>query len=112
MQLIKAVNQLVAFLLEIGMLISFGMWGFHGETSVGKRYLLGLGLPLLAAVLWGIWAAPKSSYRLDLPYRLLFSLTLFALSALTLHRLGHTSWAVLFATLAISSAMVELITGP
>ena len=107
-QVIIALNQLIAFVLEIGMLISLGIWGFHGEQSTGEKYLLGLGLPLLVAGVWGIWAAPRSAYRLALPYRLLFSFTLFALTAFLLYRLGHGTVAIVFVIFALLSALVEL----
>jgi hypothetical protein len=109
MQFIKIGHQLVAFLLEIGMLISLGIWGFHGEKSTGLKYVLGTGLPVVAAGLWGILAAPRSSYRLDLPYRLLFSLALFGLAAFLLHRLGHTTLAIVFASVAVVSIILELV---
>ncbi|AUD06389.1 YrdB family protein [Spirosoma pollinicola] len=109
MQLIKLLHQLVAFLLEIGMLIILGMWGFQGEKSIVEKYLLGLGLPLLAATLWGILAAPKSANRLDLPFRLLFSAMAFGLAAFLLYRLGHTRLAVAFACIAVVSVLLELV---
>lgn len=100
---------MIAFLLEIAMLISLGMWGFHGDKSIFEKLLPGLGLPILAAVLWGILAAPKSGYRLDLPYRLLFSFALFCLAAFLLYRLGHTTLALTFAGVAIISTLLELV---
>ncbi|ADB38235.1 YrdB family protein [Spirosoma linguale] len=109
MQLIKATHQLIAFLLEIAMLISLGMWGFHGDKSTLEKLLPGLGMPLLAAILWGVLASPKSSYRLDLPYRLLFSFTLFCLAAFLLYRLGHTTLALVFVGIAIISTLLELV---
>ncbi|GAB3012702.1 YrdB family protein [Spirosoma pulveris] len=109
MQLVKALHQLIAFLLEIAMLITLSMWGFHGVKSTVAKWLPGLGLPILAAILWGILAAPKSSYRLDLPYRLLFSFTLFGITSFLLYRLGHTTLAILFIVLAVLSTLLELV---
>lgn len=108
MQHIKLIHQLVAFLLELGMLVTLGMWGFQGERSTLEKYLLGLGLPLFAAVLWGVLAAPKSANRLKLPYRLLFSGTLFLLSTFLLYRLGHTKLAFFFAGVAVVSISLEV----
>lgn len=109
MQLVKLIHQLVAFSLEIGILITLGMWGFHEGKFILTKYLFGLGMPLLAACLWGIWAAPKAAYRLQLPPRLLFGLTLFALAAFLLYRLGHLTAAIAFICVAILSALLEWI---
>ncbi|GAB3786664.1 hypothetical protein GCM10028818_50270 [Spirosoma horti] len=109
MAFLKAIHQLVAFLLEMAMLISLGMWGFQGGRSIGLKYLMGLGLPLLAAGLWGVLAAPRSAHRLGLPYRLLFSLALFGLAAALLDKLGYTRLAFVFAGVALISALLELV---
>lgn len=109
MAFLKVIHQLVAFSLEMIMLISLGMWGFHGDKSTGLKYLMGLGLPLLAAGVWGILAAPRSSRRLDLPYRLLVSLALFGLAATLLHKMGYTRLALVFAGVAVISALLELL---
>ncbi len=109
MQLIKLLHQLTAFLLEIGMLIALGMWGFQSDRSTLEKYLLGLGLPLAAVTLWGVLAAPKSAHRLDLPYRLVFSILLFELAAFLLYRLGHIKLAIAFGCLAVVSVLLELV---
>ncbi|AKD55583.1 YrdB family protein [Spirosoma radiotolerans] len=109
MAFLKVIHQLVAFSLEIAMLISLGMWGFHGDKSTGLKYLMGLGLPLLVAGLWGVWAAPRSSHRLELPYRLLFSLTLFGMAAASFYKMGYPRLAYVFAGVAVISALLELV---
>jgi hypothetical protein len=109
MQLIKMAHQLVAFLLEIGMLLALSMWGFQNRQSIVEKYVVGIGLPVLAACLWGVLAAPRSAYRLDLPFRLLFSLPLFGLAAFLLYRLGHSTMAILFASVSVLSAILEFI---
>ena len=111
MQFVKLIHQLVVFLLEIGMLIILGMWGFDGQKTTLEKYGLGLGAPLLAACLWGIWAAPKSAYRLDLPYRLGLGVALFGLSAFLVYRLGHPKAALAFAITAITSALFDWFFG-
>ena len=50
-------NLTLRFLLELAALIGFGYWGW-GAAAGPLRWLLALGLPLLAAVLWGTFAVP------------------------------------------------------
>jgi hypothetical protein len=50
-------NLTVRFLLEIAMLIIFGYWGWllNGDW---ERWSGAIGLPLIAAALWGIFRIP------------------------------------------------------
>lgn len=64
MALARSLNLAVAFLLELCLLAALGVWGF--TTVQGwPRIVLGLAAPLLAAVVWGIFLAPKASRPLD-----------------------------------------------
>ncbi len=51
-------NDVVAFFVEILALVLLSWAGFSAGGALG--WLLGLGLPLLAAILWGLFAAPKA----------------------------------------------------
>jgi hypothetical protein len=50
-------NLAVRFLLELAALYAFGYWGW-GKNEGFLRYLLVIGLPLLAATLWGVFRVP------------------------------------------------------
>ena len=50
----------VAFASELAALAALGGWGFSASASPLPRLLLGLGTPLAAAVLWGVFAAPHA----------------------------------------------------
>jgi hypothetical protein len=54
-------NLTVAFLLELCALAALGYWGFRTASGPAAKAALGIGAPLLAAVLWGLFAAPSSS---------------------------------------------------
>lgn len=109
MQLLKGLNQVIYFSLELCMFVSLGYAGFHNSQHPYGKYLMGIGLPLLAATLWGIFAAPRSAYRLDFPYRSLFALTLFGFTALLLYRSGHPRLAIVFGLLALASELTALV---
>ena len=63
----RAVNatDVLAFLVELAALAVLCAWGFHVGSSTPVRLLLGLGLPLVAALVWGLFAAPRARY--DVP---------------------------------------------
>ena len=96
---LKSINLAVAFFLELAMLGSFGYWGFHtGKTTILK-VALGIGVPLLAVVIWGIFMAPNSSTRLEgaAYYAVYFSLFILAAGALFLA--GQPTLGIVFSIL-------------
>lgn len=108
MQLLKGLNQILYFLLELGMLGSFGYAGFHSTQHPYGKYIIAIGLPLVAATLWGLFAAPRSGYRLDFPYRSLFALTMFGLAFFLLYRTGQTRLAIMLGMLALASELTAI----
>lgn len=109
MNILKTFNLVVAFALELAMLVSLGYWGFYGENNIFIKFLLGIGTPLLAAVLWGIFAAPMSQYRLSLVPRLVFELAVFGIAALALYKSGQPALAIAFGVVAIISQTMAMI---
>lgn len=53
-------NLALRFVLELGGLFAFGYWGWTQHTGA-LRFLLGIGLPLLAVVIWGTFRVPADS---------------------------------------------------
>jgi hypothetical protein len=82
MQALRVVNLTVAFLLELAVLIALCYWGF--QLSGAVRFVAGLGAPILFAVLWGLFAAPKASVPLHGVANATFQITWFACGAAAL----------------------------
>lgn len=53
MIVIESLNLLVRFVLELCMLASVGYWGFKTGDGAAMAALLGVGGPLVMAVVWG-----------------------------------------------------------
>ncbi len=53
------INLLVRFLMEIAAVIVVGMWGWHMGTNTWEQYLLAIGLPVIAATIWGVFRIPN-----------------------------------------------------
>ena len=49
------INLALRFLLELAAIFTFGFWG-HSQAGGGTGVLLAVLLPLLFAVLWGVFA--------------------------------------------------------
>ena len=109
MQTGKAINLVAAFFLEIAMLIALGYVGFQYPENIILKYLLMILLPLIAAILWGIFAAPKSRLRLQQPYRMFFAMIIFGVAVFLLYRSGITTVAVVFGILVLINQLLLLI---
>jgi Protein of unknown function (DUF2568) len=60
-------NLALRFVLELAGLAAFGYAGFAVPDGLALKVLLGLGGPIIAAVLWGVFASPRA--RVPLPGR-------------------------------------------
>ncbi|MDQ1147513.1 hypothetical protein QE429_004340 [Bacillus sp. SORGH_AS 510] len=93
MEVLKAINLGIRFTLEIVVLIILGYWGFHVSQSTVINIVLGIGAPMIAAVIWGMFGAPKAPYTLSsMPFLMLeiviFGLPVIILFFLNKHTLG------------------------
>jgi hypothetical protein len=68
----------IRFLAELGMLLCLGVGGWQRGDGVPVSVLLGIGLPVVAAAVWGRWVAPRAVRRLSDPARLTVEVVLFA----------------------------------
>ncbi|HEX5368057.1 MAG TPA: YrdB family protein [Dehalococcoidia bacterium] len=73
MSVVRAVNDLVRFLLELCAVAAAGYWGFGIADGV-FAWLLGIGAPVLIIALWGALVSPKAEARLPDPPRLIIEL--------------------------------------
>jgi hypothetical protein len=100
--ILKGLNLLVRFLLELCMLAAVGYWGFKTQSGWGMKILLGIGLPVLIAVLWGMFMAPRATRPLSGAPRLALELVLFSSGAVALFASGKPAlgWAYTIALVA------------
>ena len=89
------------FLVEMGALLSFGYWGYRLEAGWIIRILATVGLPVLAAVFWGAFVAPKASIPVSPPARAALQLIVFMLAAAALYFSGRPKWAMIYGFTAL-----------
>ena len=107
--MLRSLNAALMFLLELGMLAGFGAYGLASGKPSGARWVLGLGLPLVAVALWSYWAAPRSTHRLAGASLVAFRLVLFELAALAVQRAVSTRLGICFAVVALLNQALALI---
>jgi hypothetical protein len=54
---VRAANLVLRFLLEVAGLIAMSWWGFHAAEGA-MAAVLGIGVPLAAAIAWGTFRIP------------------------------------------------------
>ena len=107
---LRSVNLVVRLLCELALLVALAVWGFQAGSGLAGDLVLGLGAPLLAAVVWGLWVAPASRRRLADPARLLVEVLLFAAGMLALVVAGFPLVAVGFAAVvAVNMALDRVL---
>lgn len=101
--------RIVRFALEIIALVTVAVWGFTVDAVSGLGIVVGLGAPLLLAVLWGLFVAPRARWFGPLPARLVVEVVVFGAAVWALADLGHPGWAaVLAAVMVVDGAIVHL----
>lgn len=98
---LHAFNEGLAFLLELAALAFLAWWGWSGGEGVALRLPLAVAAPAAAAVVWGLFAAPRARFRVPLAGVLCVKALVFGAAALALLGLGRPLWAVSFAAVAL-----------
>ena len=101
-------NLALRFLLEVAALVAIGYWGFSQHSGIW-RFLLGIGLPVIAAAAWATFAVPDDPSRsgkapVPVPgvLRLVLELSLFGVAAWALYDASSTMLALILAIITIA----------
>lgn len=97
-------NAALRFALEIAALVAMGYWGWSQHEGAA-RWLWALGLPLVAAALWGIFRVPgdPGDAPVAIPgiVRLLFEVLFFGGAVWLLAQAGRPNWALALGVLLV-----------
>ena len=92
------VNLALRFILELVAIASIGYWGWHAYDGTWQ-IVMGLGLPLLAAVIWGTFRVPNDPGHAPVQVpgfiRLVLELLILYAGAWALHIVGHSTAGLL-----------------
>jgi len=107
---LRAANLAAKFALELAAIASFAYWG--GTVGSGAvSVAVAVAAPLIAILLWGRLAAPRSSRRLPTAARVPFELGVFALAALALSTAASAAAGIAFASAAVVNAVLLSVFG-
>jgi hypothetical protein len=106
LEMIKGANLALRFLLELCALGALGYWGFTAGGGLPARLGLGIGAPVAAAIVWGMFVAPRAPVQLPGPVNVLLQVLVFGLAAVSLAATGHRTLAWVFGALVVVNALL------
>jgi hypothetical protein len=104
------VNDVVAFFVEVAVVVLLAVAGFGYDGSRVAAVLLGVGLPLVAVALWGAFAAPRSRFR-NAALRLVVKMVVLGAGVVAAFVVLPTVWAAVFATVVVVNLLLMYV-GP
>lgn len=111
MEVIKWANLALRFLLELFALVALGYWGFHANRGTLLKFGLGIGAPLVAALVWSVFGAPKSDHHLTGWWYLLLEIGVFGSAAVGLAAASQTTLAEVFAVVVVINGVLMRVLG-
>jgi hypothetical protein len=108
---VRAVNLGLRFILELCALAALAYGGWHVAGPLWLRILVAVGLPLVAALVWARWVAPRASHPLPDPLRLIPEWLVFGGAAVALAATGHPVLAIVLAVLAAGNRLALHLLG-
>jgi hypothetical protein len=102
-------NEGSAFLLEVAALAMLAWWGATGRASVALAVLFGAGAPLAAAIVWGLFAAPRAKIRLPMAGIVAIKALVFGAASAALWGLGWQRLATTFGAIAFANTVIAAV---
>jgi hypothetical protein len=103
-------NDAVAFVVEIVVLGLLAAVGWQADASTFLRVVLAVGFPLLAAVMWGLFAAPRARVESE-PLRLATKLVVLGLGVIAGFVVMPFVWAIVVAVVVVVNTVLIYV-GP
>ncbi|PPF41581.1 4-amino-4-deoxy-L-arabinose transferase [Rathayibacter sp. AY1A2] len=98
-------NAILRFLLELVALATFALWGF-ATWDLPWNIVLGIGAPVVAALVWALFLSPRAVLAIDVYGRSLIELLVMGAAALAWLDLGQPVVAIVFGVLAVVSGVI------
>ncbi len=103
---IKNANLALSFFLELCVLVALGYWGFQTGQGTIAKIGLGIGAPVVAVVVWGLFGAPKAVWHLNGPWRLILEVVFFGSAAVALFAAGQRVLGIAFALVFVLNSVL------
>ncbi|MDF2683905.1 MAG: hypothetical protein K0R47_5095 [Brevibacillus sp.] len=107
--MIHAFFLLLVFLSEVAAIIAYGYWGFQFHTSAIIKWALGIGIPVVVIVVWGLFLAPKASMEIPNVLKIVMKVMVFGFAAAALYSAGRPRLALLFGLCVLVSHGMDYV---
>ncbi|WP_158675584.1 YrdB family protein [Nocardia stercoris] len=97
-------NLTLAFVMELVALGALGLWGWKVSDTLALKIGLAVGVPLAAAVAWGLFAAPQAAIH-GTVIGLVVKVVVFGGAALGLWAAHYRTAAVVFAVVLVGNLL-------
>ncbi len=87
-------------LMEFGVIIGFGYWGFHTGHNTSTSVLFGIGAPIIGFGFWGSVDFRNAGAFAE-PLRLIQELVISGLAAVALYTAGSHIWGLMLGLVSI-----------
>ncbi len=109
MDALKMINAGIRFLLELSLLAALGYWGFSSQPTLLMKILLGIGLPIVVAFLWGLFVSPRAAIQVSASLHLILEITLMGLGSAALFLSHKPTLAWIYTVLVIINKILLVI---
>ncbi len=107
----KNANLALAFLLELCVVAALAFWGFLTGTGTLTKIALGIGVPVLAIIVWALFGAPRGPWHLTGIWYLLLKIIFFGSAAVALYAAGQHVLGIVFALIFVVNTVLLYVWG-
>jgi len=107
----KSVNLAFRFILEMMALVALFLFGTSLSDNLLVQLVVGIGLPVVIMVVWGLFISPKASRRLPDPPRLGVELGIFFIGVLAFGLAVSWILAIIFGLAVLTSVALMFLLG-
>lgn len=100
----KWANLALAFVIELVALAALALWGWKTDSATPVKLVLAIGAPLLAALAWGLFAAPDAAFDRPL-LAVVTKVVVFGSAAVGLWALSYRAAAVVFVAVLVANLL-------
>lgn len=99
-------NDILRFVLEVVAIATLGIWGFVA-WPFPLNIVIGIGAPLVAVVLWGLFRSPEAVFKIDVYGKTIIEVLVMGAAAFAWWNLGGPIVAVVFGAVAVVSGLIN-----
>ncbi|MEU7146044.1 YrdB family protein [Nocardia sp. NPDC046473] len=100
----KWANLTLAFVMELVALAALALWGWKTAEATPVKFVLAVGAPVLAALAWGLFAAPNATFDHPL-LAVVTKVVVFGGAAVGLWAASYRTAAVVFVAVLVGNLL-------